>query len=253
MALKTAIEQNDSPWPLYQQVKQLIIRRIQAGHWQPGSKIPTENDLVETLGMSRMTINRAIRELTNDGHLIRRRGSGTFVAPRKPRMGLLEIRSIADEIREQGGIHHCDVHLLDEERVNKELAAQTGFEPGSVIFHSVTIHRNGRNPIQMADRYVNPLLAPDYLNQDFTKITPSEYLLHTTPLTEANISIDAISPDRQICRLLEITAKEPCLLIRRTTWSKKTLATSSRFISPSSRYSIEGSFKPRSTSQQILA
>jgi GntR family histidine utilization transcriptional repressor len=245
--------QAESPWPLYQQVKQLIVRRIQAGHWQPGSQIPTESDLVETLGMSRMTINRAIRELTNDGHLIRKRGSGTFVAPRKPRMGLLEIRSIADEIREQGGKHNCDVHLLAEEVVTDELAKRTGFERGTRVYHSITVHRNGNSPVQMADRYVNPVLVPEYLEQDFSAITPSEYLLSATPLTEAEIIIDAIAPDRETCRLLEITKQEPCLLICRTTWSKKILATSSSFISPSSRYSIEGRFIPKSTSQQILA
>jgi GntR family transcriptional regulator, histidine utilization repressor len=250
---ETNQDRTESPWPLYQQVKQLIVRRIQAGHWQPGNKIPTESDLVKTLGMSRMTINRAIRELSNDGHLIRKQGSGTFVAPRKPRMGLLEIRSIADEIKEQGGNHKCNVHLLTRESVTEELAKKTGFGLGTMVYHSITVHRNGSSPIQMADRFVNPDLAPEYLNQDFTAITPSEYLLSVTPLTEANIVIDAISPDKQTCDLLEISKQEPCLLICRTTWSKKILATSSRFISPSSRYSIAGSFKPSSTSQQILA
>ncbi|MCP4755332.1 MAG: GntR family transcriptional regulator, partial [Proteobacteria bacterium] len=86
-----------APWPLYLQVKNLIIRRIKSGHWLPDTKIPSENELVESLGISRMTVNRSIRELTAEGHLVRRQGVGTFVAPRKSQVTLLEIKSIAQE------------------------------------------------------------------------------------------------------------------------------------------------------------
>ncbi len=87
-----------APWPLYLQVKNLISRRIQSGRWSPESRIPSENELVASLGISRMTVNRALRELTAEGLLVRRRGAGTFVAPRESQFALLEVRNIAEEI-----------------------------------------------------------------------------------------------------------------------------------------------------------
>ena len=94
-----------APLPLYQQVKTYIEARIASGQWPPEMKIPSENELVASLGVSRMTVNRALRELAALGHLVRVQGVGTFVATPKPQSALLEIRSIADEIRARGGRH----------------------------------------------------------------------------------------------------------------------------------------------------
>lgn len=71
--------------------------------------IPSENQLVNELGMSRMTINRALRELTSEGYLERTSGVGTFIAERKPHSNLLQIANIADEIISRGHRYHCEV------------------------------------------------------------------------------------------------------------------------------------------------
>ena len=70
--------------PRYSRVKRMITDRIDSGEWQPRHRIPSESELVRDLGVSRMTINRALRELTLDGRLIRVQGVGTFVATPKP-------------------------------------------------------------------------------------------------------------------------------------------------------------------------
>ncbi|MBK3372719.1 GntR family transcriptional regulator, partial [Acinetobacter baumannii] len=57
----------DSPVPLYQRVKQLISQKIYEGSWAVNKKIPSESELVNQLGCSRMTVNRALRELTTEG------------------------------------------------------------------------------------------------------------------------------------------------------------------------------------------
>lgn len=66
------------PAPLYQRVKQMIVQQIHSGAWPPHYRIPSEAELVEQLGFSRMTINRALRELTTEGLLIRMQGVGTL-------------------------------------------------------------------------------------------------------------------------------------------------------------------------------
>ncbi len=64
----------------YQTVKQHILDRIGSGDWPPGARIPSENELVAELGISRMTINRAVRELAQEGRVVRLGGVGSFVA-----------------------------------------------------------------------------------------------------------------------------------------------------------------------------
>lgn len=240
------------PRPLYQQVKQFIEERIHTGDWPQDSKIPSENELVNMLNVSRMTINRALRELTAAGHLVRVQGVGTFVAPQKPQSALLEIQSIAQEIRERGGQHSSEIHLLTAESAEAELAAAMNLVPETQVFHAILVHKDRETPIQLADRYVNPAIAPDFLKQDFMQTTPSEYLLKVAPVSAVEHVIEAILPDEQMQRLLEIRPAVPCLLLHRKTWVGDMVATKSRFIYPGTRYRLGGRFRPASVADRVI-
>ncbi|WP_153016042.1 GntR family transcriptional regulator, partial [Pseudomonas savastanoi] len=78
-ASSLAAQMGESPAPLYARVKQMIALQIQNGTWPPHHRVPSESELVTQLGFSRMTINRALRELTAEGLLVRMQGVGTFV------------------------------------------------------------------------------------------------------------------------------------------------------------------------------
>ncbi len=241
-----------SPQPLYQKVKNFIEEKIVSGHWPPDSRIPSENELVQILGVSRMTANRALRELTAEGQLVRLQGVGTFVAPRKPQSALLEIRSIADEIKQRGGEHSCEILLLDAEKAPVDISLKMGIAAGSTVYHSIMVHRDRGVAIQLADRYVNPAVAPDYLHQDFATVTPSEYLCRVAPVSEVEHVIEAILPDRRMQQVLKIKAGDPCLVLYRTTWSHGVVATVNRFVYPGSRHRIGGRFKPSSSAYPAI-
>jgi len=66
--------------PLYQQIKQLILKSLQMGEWQPGQAIPSEMDLAERFQVSQGTVRKAIDELSGENLLTRKQGVGTFVA-----------------------------------------------------------------------------------------------------------------------------------------------------------------------------
>ena len=83
---------------LYAQVKDHISRKIQDGTWPPGHRLPSEHELVAQFAISRMTANRALRELSEQGRIVRVAGVGSFVAENKPQSTLLQIANIASEI-----------------------------------------------------------------------------------------------------------------------------------------------------------
>ncbi|MDU4432703.1 MAG: GntR family transcriptional regulator, partial [Pluralibacter gergoviae] len=85
-----------APAPFYEKIKRVISDNIAAGIWRPHDRIPSEAELVAQFGFSRMTINRALRELTDEGLLVRLQGVGTFVAEPKGQSALFEVHSIAD-------------------------------------------------------------------------------------------------------------------------------------------------------------
>ncbi|WP_163337444.1 histidine utilization repressor [Desulfopila sp. IMCC35008] len=230
--------------PLYERVKQYIMERVDSKIWQPGMKIDSEAELVAATGASRMTVNRALRELTAEGRLTRKQGLGTFVAEKKSRAALLEIKSIAKEIRDNGGDYSCSIHLLQEEKVRPELASLLGLSPYEPVFHSVIVHKDGGTPIQLGSRFINPTIAPDYLNQDFTRTTPSDYLLQLAPVSAVEHEVEALIPEAWIRDLLQTNHHEPCLALYRKTWVGEVIATYSTFYYPGSRYTLGSRFTP---------
>ena len=233
-----------STQPLFRKIKHYILGRIETGEWKTGAKISSEAELVAHFNTSRMTVNRAVRELTAEGRLVRKQGKGTYVASLKPKSAFLEISSIAQEIRKSGGKYSCDVHLLSEEKASPARAAEMRLKPYSSVFHSVLVHKNNSIPIQLADRFINPAIAPDYLKQDFQVISPADYLLRVAPEYRAEHIVEALLPDAWIRQLLEINDAEPCLALRRITWVAGCIATMSYFYYPGSRYSLGGRFSP---------
>jgi GntR family histidine utilization transcriptional repressor len=235
-------EINSDTLPLYQQVKEYILEKINDSTMLPGMRIESEAELVENLNVSRMTVNRALRELTAEGRLKRIQGCGTFIADKKPQASLLQIQSIAEEIRGRGGAYTCTVHLLQEEKAQPSVAAAMLLKPYTPVFHSIIVHKENNVPIQLGCRYTNPEIAPDFLKQDFNQITVSEFLLSIAPVSAVEHIVEALIPEPWIRDLLEINGSEPCLALHRKTWVGDKVATSSTFYSPGSRYTLGGKF-----------
>jgi GntR family histidine utilization transcriptional repressor len=215
--LEEQIAQDNTP--IFQRIKDYLLGEIAAGRWNEGDLVPSEQALVRQFGVSRMTVNRAVRELTAEQVLTRRQGSGTFVAPKKYQATLVEIRNIADEIRSRGRIHHSSPRLLEQASASEELATQFDLAPGDPLFHSVIVHCEDEVPIQVEDRWVNPASAPAYLEQDFSSITPNEHLMKAAPLAGATYSIEALPAPREVAAMLGVEAHAPCLVLKRQTLS----------------------------------
>ncbi|ODS54247.1 MAG: histidine utilization repressor [Agrobacterium sp. SCN 61-19] len=228
--------------PLYEQMKAEIKARIERGDWPINFRIPSENELVEMLGVSRMTAHRALRELASEGVIVRVQGRGSFVAPKKRRANVSDVRNIAEEIAERGGQHSVEIVLMQTEVCDHDLADRLEVAAGTSAFHSVIVHKEDDLPIQLEDRFVHAELAPAYLDQDFRTITPNAYLSGIAPISRAEQFVEAVLPQPWECRLLAIARSEPCLLVRRRTWSGDRLVTSVRLLYPGSRYSLESSY-----------
>src|SRR5471030_2803672 len=147
----------DSPAPLYARVKQMISQQIDSGNWPPHYRVPSESELVEQLGYSRMTINRALREMTAEGLLVRMQGVGTFVAEPKSQSALFEVHNIADEIASRGHRHTCKIITLGEEAAGSERAVALDMREGQKVFHSRIVHLETDIPGRIRARFANGL------------------------------------------------------------------------------------------------
>jgi GntR family histidine utilization transcriptional repressor len=231
------------PGPLYRKVKDHILARIKAGEWAPGTRVPSENEIVESFQVSRMTANRALNELTQEGWLARVAGVGTFVRQPPQRASLIEVRDIAEEIRERGHIHSARIEVCERDIAGPATAGEFELPGDPPLFHVVMVHTENGVPIQIEDRWVNPAVAPDFLDQDFTRTTPASYLIGNIPVDEVEHTVEAVMPSPRQQHLLDIPANEPCLALARRTWATGQVVTVARFIYPASRFALHTRLK----------
>ena len=237
-------QMTSTPKPRYQQLKEQIISRISSGDLRPQDRVPSEHELVGSAGVSRMTANRALRELTDEGYVERVAGVGTFVADLKAASHLLEVRNIADEISMRGHEHRAAVIDLEARRVASEIADLLHVASGSKVNHVFLVHFENDIPIQVEDRYVTIDFSEDLLAQDFQSITPSAYLSNISPLQEAEHVVRAKMPGSRIRRLLAMEADEPCLVVTRRTWVNARPVSFARLHHPGSRFELAGRYRP---------
>ncbi|MFX1765627.1 histidine utilization repressor [Paraburkholderia sp. A1RI-2L] len=224
--------------PPYEQIKRYVIERIADGTWRPGDAIPSETEFVKEFGVARMTVSRALRELTAQRVVTRVQGSGTYVAPRDYESTVLDVRNIANEIASRG--HRHDARVIALEASNAPTAIGELDLAKGPVFHSVIVHMEESEPIQYEDRYVNPRVFPQYLEQDFTLETPNNYMVRLAPIQRAEFRIYARKPDAQIRRHLAMEIGEPCLLLWRRTWVGDAVATAVQLWHPASRFHLAG-------------
>jgi GntR family histidine utilization transcriptional repressor len=224
----------------YARIKRHVVARIESGEWKVASRVPSENQLAAEFDVSRMTARRALLELVQEGFLVRSQGLGTFVADRKPVLSMLEVRNIAEEIAERGHRYRNRILKLEEVAATETVAMYLEVAPGSKVFHSIIVHIDDDTPVQLEDRFTNPAVAPDYLAQDFARMTPNAYLSRVAPIEAVEHVIEAVLPTSVVARWLQVRSPEACLQINRRTWSHGHVATFARLLHPGSRYRLGG-------------
>jgi GntR family transcriptional regulator, histidine utilization repressor len=228
--------------PAFKRIKAHVLNQIQAGIWKEGDAIPSEQALASEFGVARMTANRALRELSDDRILVRVQGSGTFVAQQKFQSTLVEIRSIAEEVQARGHVHRSELQRLERIKAADTLAVEFELGAGKALFHSVVVHYENELPIQVEDRFVNPALAADYMQLDFSKTTANQYLMRVAPLSGVHYCIEARMPTPEIAAMLHIDGSQPCLVLRRKTLSRGQVASVAMLWHPANRYQFTGGF-----------
>jgi len=237
--------------PLYGQIKQAIERRIQTEEWPADFQLPREENLAMEFGASALTVRRALRELQAEGVLVRIQGRGTFVVGPRMQCAVFTFSDISEEIAANGGVHTSEVLSLGVVDPNSPFASLLALPAGGRVFHSRLLHKDDGTPIQIEDRFVNAEEAPDYLRQDFTRVTPHAYLLRETEVTFVDNTIRAIRPDDESREALQVDANQPCLLLDRRTWRDGVPVTRSRFLYPGDRYRLRSEHEATSVQSAL--
>jgi GntR family transcriptional regulator, histidine utilization repressor len=234
-----------STTPRYKAIEAFLLECIHSGAYPVNHQIPAEEQLARDFGVSRMTANKAIRDLVQKGYLLRQAGLGTFVTDRKAESSLHEVLNIANEVRGRGHAYSNDIIRCEALAADDEVALRLGLRLGAEVFHSILVHREDGVPIQLEDRFVNPRWVPHYLDSDFSLQTPNEVLVSSCPISDVEHVVEAVLVDQQVADWLAIEVAAPCLSVIRRTWSDEHLISYARLIHPGDRYKLRSSHKHR--------
>ncbi|MEZ8142409.1 histidine utilization repressor [Enterovibrio norvegicus FF-33] len=224
--------------PRFKQIQEYLQKKIESREWTVGTRVPTEAELCEQFSVSRMTVNKAVRDLVNEGWLERTPRLGTFVCQKKAESPLMDIRNIADEVQERGQRYHSEIVSLQSISSPEDVAMRLGMMLGSEVYKSEIVHFADDMPIQLEIRWVNPAHAPDYLKQNFSTITPNQYLVSQCPLSTIEHTVEAILPPPHVALHLSMDSRHPCLLLHRRTWSEGQLISAALLYHPGDRYKL---------------
>lgn len=164
-------------------------------------------------------------------------------AEEKQQSSLLQIRSIAAEIKEQGLTHHSELIYCDIQDADPIACKGLEISDTQQCAHSQLLHFQDEQPIQLEYRWVNLKIAPDYVSQDFSHKTPSEYLSSIAPVTEAEHQVEAILGDLKIRQLLQVDEDEAILLLERKIWCNGKLVSYAKLYHPGNSYRLGTKFK----------
>ena len=221
--------------------------KILSREWQPGFQLPFETDLAQIYGVSRMTMNKVLTQLTREGFLVRQRKLGTFVATPRVQSAVMEIHDIEAEVRALGldyafSLDQREVRPptpveQDETRADGKTNADVLFVRG--------VHLGGGEPFCLETRIVNLEAAPQALEQSFAQEGPGKWLLRQIPWTSAEHRIRAINAQGAVAKLLHLKGGEACLELSRRTEIAGTWVTVSHQIYPGSKHQLLAQFSPR--------
>ena len=191
-----------------------------------------------------MTVNRALREMAEEGLLVRKRRLGTFVARPPSPSALLEIVDMARAIPASGRAYGYRCLSQDVVEADSGTAEALAIPPGTPVRHIRCLHSADGDPLEFEERWINLELLPEAREADFSQRGPGGWLLSATPWTEAEHTVSAVNATGELARLLEVKRGTACLVLDRRTFQGDAVVTFARLVHPGGRHQLRERFRP---------
>ena len=207
--------------PLYEQIHQTLRQTIITGKVTPGEAVPSERELSEQFGVSRMTARQALRALRQEGLVYRERGLGTFVARRKMDVHTRNLIGFTEEMTQRGLRPSSKVISIRRETASRQKADELGLEFGSEVFRLERLRLADGTPMAYEVTFVPAALCPELDQRDLEKnslywILEKEYGVR---LQSAEEVLEASCASGVEARYLSIKPSAPLLVVHRVVYS----------------------------------
>jgi GntR family histidine utilization transcriptional repressor len=229
---------------LHKRIRTDISERILSGAWPPGHRIPFEHELMVEYRCSRMTVNKALAPLAENGLIVRRRRAGSFVSRPRIHSVVLDIPDIAAEVTARGEPYGYELLSRKVRAPTRRETEELALPAPVPVVALRCLHRASGRPFALEERLINLESVPGADDVDFERTPPGSWLLGHVPWTEAEHRISAANVQRATATTLGIAPTAACLVLERRTWRGADKITHVRLIFPGEAYDLIARFAP---------
>ena len=213
--------------PLYLQLKELIIKKIENNEFPPNSQIPSEQDLCQIYDISRPTVRQAVSELTSSGYLYKEKGKGTFVYGRKNVIDIKDYSGFTDSIldcqspAEKNIIELKEIESSSIGRLNEIFNFNTSMAVAEITYLSFI--NNQKNEVYSLNKsYISQSLFPDIISQLKGGKSSIDILRGKYPLIpdKSRSILEIVFADQSDSPLLRVQPGQPLIKLQNTLFSK---------------------------------
>ncbi|HEY7832619.1 MAG TPA: GntR family transcriptional regulator [Ktedonobacterales bacterium] len=213
----------NSPIPIYHQLKEILLKQIRTGAWPPGALIPSERELCDTYGISRMTARQAITDLVNEGVCYREQGRGTFVSPSKIHQQLQHLSGFTEDIRARGQLPSTQVLAAAMLPANETTATRLRVPVDTPVFCLERLRLANDQPLAVERTHIlfkgcERLVEEDFAHHSLYRTLEASF---GVALVEADQELEAGLASAEDAQLLQIAVGSAVLYTRRTTYGER--------------------------------
>jgi GntR family histidine utilization transcriptional repressor len=233
------------PLPRYAEIRRALEHKILSGEWPPGHRVPSEHNLVDQFGCSRMTVNKALSALAAAGLVVRRRRFGSFVATPKSQETVLEVHDIKAEITAAGLSYRYVILERERRRARPEDRERLQLRRTAHDVEALAVlHFADERPFVHERRLIDLAVVPEAASADFATSPPGTWLLERIPWTEAEHRIRAENAAAEIAHHLGVARGAACLVVERRTFQAGATVTAVALTYPGERHQLVARFSP---------
>ena len=234
----------DGIGPLHEQIRRAVCAPIVSGAWQPGRRVPSEHELMALFGAARMTVNRAMRALADDGLIVRRRRTGSIVASPAGDRAVMAMGSIRATVEAGGQAYSYESLARHRTRATDDIAGRFRIAAGTPLLNLSSRHLADGGPAGLEDHWINLAAIPEAGDEPFDKTPPGEWLAMLLPWSISRYVVTAINAGAGIAKLLDLEPGTACLKIDRRSWRNGVPATFVTCLYPGDGHALTGEVAP---------
>ncbi|MDR7079480.1 GntR family transcriptional regulator [Neobacillus niacini] len=216
---------HDVRLPLYYQLLEMLVKKIEDNSWPEHHQLPSERELCDHYQMSRTTVRKTMQLLEQNGYIVTKHGKGSFVAPKVYDQSLVNFYSFTNEMKNLGKTPSSQVLGFEKVACNTEIASKLHLEKGEEVYMITRLRLADLEPMMYETSYLPTKRFPNFTKERLEDLPMYEIFSkdYRVQITKAHERFHAVLIEKEVMDILHVPESIPSLRIERSTYENHTV------------------------------